>query len=79
MLNERIKEHVVNIKHGRTHSLALAEHAKKTKHQICIKEAKVIAKISQFYHRKFREAIEIKRRLSNLNEMMVGKSAVAGF
>jgi len=55
------------IKHGRTKSSALAEHAEKTKHHVCIEEADVIARISQFHHRKFREAIEIERRPSNLN------------
>ena len=45
----------------------LAEHAEKTKHQMCIEEAKVTAKVVQFHHRKFREAIEIERRPNNLN------------
>ena len=59
-IKQSIKEHDVNIKHGRTKSLALAEHAVKTKHHICIEEAKVIAKISYFLHRKFREPISIE-------------------
>lgn len=66
-INQRIKEQVVDIKHGRSHSLALVEHAEKTKHHICIEEAKVIANISLFHHRKFKEAIEIEWRPSNLN------------
>lgn len=59
-INQRIKEHAANIKHGKTKSSTLTEHAVKTKHHICIEEAKVVAKISHFHHRKFREAIEIE-------------------
>jgi len=66
-INLRIKEHIADIKHERTRSSALAEHVEKTKHHICIEEANVIAKISHFHHRKFREGIEIERRSSNLN------------
>jgi len=49
-INQRMKEHVADIKHRRTKSSALAEHAEKTKHHICIEEAKVIAKFSHFHH-----------------------------
>ena len=66
-INQRIKEHAVHIKHGRTKSSALVEHAEKTKHHICIEEARVIAKIPHFHHRKFREAIEIERSPSNIS------------
>jgi len=66
-INQRIHEHSVDIKHGRTRSSSLAEHAEKTKHHICFEEAQVIAKIAPFYHRKFREAIEIEKRPRNLN------------
>lgn len=66
-INQRIKEHVADIKHGRTKSSALAEHAEKTKHHICIEEARVIVKIPHFHHHKFREAIEIERSSSNIN------------
>lgn len=66
-INQRVHEHATNIKHGRTWSSALAEQVGKTKHHMCIEEAKVIVRISHFHHRKFREAIEIKRRPSNLN------------
>lgn len=38
-INQRIREHVANIKHGKTHSSALAEHADKSKHHIDIEEA----------------------------------------
>lgn len=66
-INQMIHEQAIDIKHGRTRSSALAEHAEKTKHHICIEEAQVISKIAHFHHRKFREAIEIERRSSNLN------------
>jgi len=66
-INQRINEHAADLKQGRTKSSALAEHAEKTKHHVCIEEAKVLAKVVHFHHRKFREAIEIERRPSNLN------------
>lgn len=66
-INQRIKEHTADIKHGRIRSSALAEHAEKSNNQICIEEVKVIENISHFHHHKFTEAIEIERRPSNLN------------
>jgi len=66
-INQRISEHATNLKHRRTKSSALAEHVEKTKHHVCIEEASVIAIVSQFHHWKFREALEIERRLNNLN------------
>jgi len=66
-INQRIKEHTAAIMHNRTRSSALEEHVEKTKHHICIEEAKVIAKVSHFHHCKFREAIEIEKRPSNIN------------
>lgn len=66
-INQRIYEHVAYIKHGRSRSFALEEHAEKTNHHISIEEASVIAKIDRFHHRKFREALEIEKRLVNMN------------
>jgi len=66
-INRRVHEHLANIKHGRTRSSALARHAEKTKHHICSEEARVIGKIAPFHHWKFREAIEVEKRPSNLN------------
>lgn len=40
---------------------------KKTKHHICIEEARVITTIDPFHHCKFREALEIERGRINLN------------
>ena len=67
LINKRICEHVTEIKHGKTRSSDLAEHAEKSRHHICIEEVYVIAKVSHFHHRKFREALEIEKRPSNLN------------
>lgn len=67
-INQRINEHSTNIKHGRTRSSALAEHAENTKHNVCIEEARVISKVAHFHHQKFREAIEIEKRMSKLNK-----------
>ena len=58
-INQRINEHTTDLKHRRTKSSALAEHAEKTKHHVCIEEVRVDAKVVHFHHRKFREAIEI--------------------
>ena len=66
-INQRISEHAADLKHRRTKSSALAEHVERTKHHVCIEEAIVIARVSQFHHRKFREALEIEKRSSNLN------------
>ena len=66
-IHQRISEHAADLRHGRTKYSALAKHAKKTKHHIYIEETKVITKVAQFHHRKFREAIEIEKRPNNLN------------
>ena len=66
-ISQRIHEHAVDLKHNRSRSSALAEHAEKTKHHICIEDAEVIAKVDHFHHRKFREALEIEKRPVNLN------------
>lgn len=66
-INQMIHEHAIDIKHGRSHSFALVEHAKKTKHHICTEEDRVIAIIDHFHHRKFMKALEIERRPINLN------------
>lgn len=49
-INQRIGEHAANIKHRRTKSSTLAEHVERTKHHVCIEEASVIARVSQFHH-----------------------------
>lgn len=68
-INQRIREHVADIKHGTTFSSALAEHADKSKNHICIEEAQVVAKVSHFHHFKLREALEIEKRPNNLNRV----------
>ena len=49
-INQRINEHSVDLRHGRAKSSALAEHAEKTKHHVCIEESCSIAKVTQFHH-----------------------------
>jgi hypothetical protein len=39
----------------------------KTKHHICIEEAKILARVDHYHNRKFREAIEIEKQPNNLN------------
>lgn len=48
-IKQRIQGHVVDINHSRSHSFALAKHAEKSKHHICIEDSKVIAKIDHFH------------------------------
>ena len=67
LINQRICEYAANIKHVKTRSSALEEHADKSKHHICIEESKVVARVSHFHHRKLREALEIEKRPNNLN------------
>ena len=77
-ISQRISEHATDLKHRRTKSSDLVEHAEKTKHHVCIEEASVIARVSQFHHRKFREALEIEKGQEISIEMMVGRSIVVG-
>ena len=66
-INKRIQEHSADIRHGRTKSPALAEHAEKTKHHICMEDSRVITRVEHFHHCKFREAIEIEKTPCMLN------------
>jgi len=66
-INQRISQHATDLKHRRTKSSALAEPAESSKYHVCIDEVSVIARVSQFHHRKFREALEIEKRPNNLN------------
>ncbi len=63
-INQRIHEHVVDIRHCKAWSSALAKHMGKTKHHICLEESKAIVRIDHFHHRKFREATEIEKKVS---------------
>ena len=66
-LQKRLKEHGVDIKHERLRTSALAERSSKTKHQVCLEDAKIIAREDHYYRRKVREALEIKKHPKNLN------------
>ena len=66
-IRQRIFEHDADIRHNRSRTSALAEHAGKSCHHVCIEDSKVIAKVDHFHHRKLREAIEIERHPRNLN------------
>ena len=66
-ISQEIHEHVADLKHNRSRSFALAEHAEKTKHHICIEDAEVIARVDHFHHQKLREALEIEKISVNLN------------
>ena len=53
-ISQRIHEHAADLKHNRSRSSTLAEHAEKTKNLICIEDGMVIARIEHFHHRKLR-------------------------
>lgn len=67
-LRIRLKEHEADIKNGRSHTSALAEHSSKTKHHVCLEDAKIIAREDNYQKRKIREAIEIMKFPQNLNK-----------
>ena len=60
-LKIRLKEHTTDIKNERSRKSALAEHSSKTKHHICLEEAKIIAREENYHKRKIKEAIEIMK------------------
>ena len=66
-IRQRIWEHVADIRHNRSRTLALAKHVEKSCHHVCIEYSKVVAKVDHFHHRKLREAIKIERHAKNLN------------
>jgi len=66
-LKIRLKEHAADIKNERSRTSALAEHSSKTKHHVCLEDAKVIAREDNYHKRKIREAIEIMKFPQNLN------------
>ena len=68
-MRQRIREHVADIRHNRSHTSALVEHVEKSGHHVCIEDSKVIAKIHHFHHRKLREVIEIEQHAKNLNRV----------
>ena len=59
-IRQRIQEHVVDIRHNRSRTLALAEHVEKSCQHFCIEDSKVVARVDHFHHRKLREAIVIE-------------------
>lgn len=56
-LKIRIKEHSADIKHERTRNSTLVEHAKYSKHQIFLRDTKILAKENKYYMHRMREAI----------------------
>ncbi|XP_054290083.1 uncharacterized protein LOC129005267 [Macrosteles quadrilineatus] len=68
MISTRLKEHIRQTKQENIEKLAVAEHSFTTKHAIEFDKVKVLAKEPYFYHRKIREAIEIKKHPDNFNK-----------
>ena len=61
----RLKEHCADIKQERKKS-TLAKHSLKTKYQILMEDAKVIALEDHYNKRKIREAIEIEKHIKKI-------------
>jgi hypothetical protein len=57
----RIKEHKAAITHNREKSSDLAEHSMRTKHHICIEDAKILARVDHLSKMHIREAMEIMK------------------
>lgn len=66
-LKTRLKEHRADIKNGRSRTSALVEHSSKTKHHVCLENARIIAREDHYQKRKIKEAIKIKKLPHNLN------------
>ena len=66
-VNIGLKENSVDIRRERTRSSALAEHARKTNHHICLENTKVIENEKHYYKHKVREALEVIKHSHNLN------------
>ena len=66
-IKARIKEHMADIKHGRTKQSVVVEQYHDTKHHVCLEDTKVLATIPHHYKRKIREALEIEKCRNNFN------------
>ena len=66
-MSQRIQKHATDLRHCRTYSSSLEEHAGLRKHHICLEESRVLARVDHLHHRKLREAIEIEKRNKTLN------------
>ena len=66
-LQKCLKEHVVDIKHERSRTSALADHSLKTKHHLRLEDAKIIAREEHYQRHKIREVLEIIKHLDNIN------------
>ena len=60
-IKARIKEHMADIKRGRTKQSVVVEHYHNTKHHICLEGTEVLANIPCHYKTKIPEALEIEK------------------
>ena len=67
MINQRIKERDVRLKHVTQLALSGKYHNIETGHQILFGKTTTIANITSYFPRKYREAIEIQKHSNNLN------------
>ena len=66
-IKTRLKEHNVDIHHGRIKKYAITKHSHTSNHHICLEYSKVLAKIPDYYKQKIKEALEIERFDNNVN------------
>ena len=66
-METRFKEHSANLRHDRHKKSTIAEHSHLTGHQICLENAKVLAKEDNLIKRKVKEKIKINLSHNYLN------------
>jgi len=67
-VNICMKEHQRDVKLKHITQSALSEHNIKTDHQILFDKTTIIATITSYFPRKYRETIEIQKHSDNLNK-----------
>jgi len=67
MINLEIKEHQREIRLKHVTQSALSEHNIEKGHQILFDKTTIIANITSYFSRKYREATEIQKYPNNLN------------
>ena len=72
----RIKEHIADVKHGRTDTSATAQHVYSCNKDLNPREAKTLAIEQNWRRRTIREALEIKVHKSAMNRG-VGKATIS--
>ena len=67
-MKTRLKEHYVDIVHGRINKYVLEEHSHSTSHHVCIEKYSLIAREDNYNKRRIRKTVEIEKMNNNLNK-----------